>query len=704
MDDYDRDNFRRGTVVTLDLVEPGGSPYRHPRGYLYVISTSFDVENEQLVVELGCRLVLMALTEEIDELLSLIPVDLDVAQTTYQNCSASFASVGGYVYQDNQGALRTSLFFGADGNAGVEAGEWVSVLGVTTVSAGPLAGTGAIPDKIALSYQVPADGLNGDQRGRVDLTSTDSYYFLNYPASVYVRTNSDADPQNPNGTLGNINSVNTSPTVSSGSARGSSACGNTPGQPVDNGDDGKTVDSCNDGYSLKQSPLFVPAMRRENTKTVYDAVGAQVSYALRELRGPEIEANQQYFADKFAYCRSTWATACQPNGACPFDGLGEVLLGYSETTNFYGEANELIRTIVDTYSTVLSAAQPSDWRSGNVSGVPQDFNDSLNAAQMYRSERRDTTYYKEGNANVQDDVTYTSMASRGYGISAPLDALQGIKTRSVRRSTTIATVEVAPDRVNSSTTATKEMSTEIVLFTGRYKELPPEAGPYILEEQIPVPLLYDNQEFIDISVDLYADYITRFVKGDAFGLQIGESMRADVVSGWRPGQPFRYSDPSKNKLIALRMDATAWGVNKEEAAFVTNGIWIGFSDGTVTIPDNLVGNSLPDMGSGGQAPSPIVPPSVNGETSVDSGSFTFNVDVFLSFGSQAVAFGNDGIVPILPTDLDCDVSFTMTCFVSGAIVQAGGLLSPGSGGSISIDNAGSLITANATVISADLFS
>ena len=63
VDDYDKNSFRRGDIVILDVVEPGGLPYRHPRGYLHVISTSYDIEGQTLEVELGCRLVLIALTE-----------------------------------------------------------------------------------------------------------------------------------------------------------------------------------------------------------------------------------------------------------------------------------------------------------------------------------------------------------------------------------------------------------------------------------------------------------------------------------------------------------------------------------------------------------------------------------------------------------------------------------------------------------------
>ena len=701
VEDYDRDNFRRGTVVTLDLVEPGGSAYRHPRGYLYVIATSFDVESEQLIVDLGCRLVLMALTEQIDDLISIVPVDLDIAQTTYQNCSAAFSSLGQYVYQDNAGVLQTGEFFDGDSYQGVAAGEWVSVLGVTTTSVQPLAGTAPVPDSIALSYQVPTDGLNEDNRGKTETNSTDSYYFVRYPAVIYTRKNSDATASNPNGTLSNIDNVATGTTVSS--AR-SSSCGNTPEQPAGNGDDGTTNDSCNSGYELVQEPLYLPATRKEQAVTVYAAPGAQVSRIFSELRGPAIEANSQYYADKFAYCRSTWATACQPNGTCPYEGMEEMVLTYSETINYYGEANELVRSVVDNYASTLSAAQPSDWRSGNVGGIPQDFNQNLSTSDMYRAVRTDTTYYKEGSINVQRDDTYASLATRGTGIGGTLDALDGIKTTRIRRSATTATFEVAPDRINSSTTSTKEESTQIIMFTGRFKTPPLAAGPYILEEQIPVPLLFETRAEIDSAVDSYSNYLERFVKGDAFGLQLGGTMRGEIVSSWKPGVPFRYCDPSKNKILAMRMDATTWGVTTDESAFVTNGIWIGFSDGTLTEPDNLVGDSLPDMGSGTVPPAPVVPPSVDDENAVDSGSFSWVVDVFFNFTTEINDPGNDGIIPVLPADFSFNAYFTTTCFVSGLIVESGDLLTADADGSIPLNYAGSLVTVDATVVVADLFS
>lgn len=218
-----------------------------------------------------------------------------------------------------------------------------------------------------------------------------------------------------------------------------------------------------------------------------------------------------------------------------------------------------------------------------------------------------------------------------------------------------------------------------------------------------MPLLFDTQAEIDDAVDAYSNYIERFVKGDAFGLQIAESMRSDVYTNWRPGMPFRYADTARGKVLAMRMDATTWGVSPTESALVTNGMWIGDSNGTVTSPENLVGNSRPDMGGGGAPPGAIVPPSIDGETAVNSGAFAWNVDVHIMTQLVTPVYGNDGVVPTLPTDTTHNAYWTSTCFVEGIVVQAGDVLATSTNGSIPLDYKGSLLTATATIVTADLF-
>ncbi len=724
IEDYDRNNFKRGDQVILKMTSSSGSVLRHPRGLLYVVSTSYNAESEELAIELTCRLGLMSLTDSYDELLGIVPIQTDTAQSTFENCCSTFASTGSYVYQTNTGSLSTGKFFDGDGYSGVTAGQWVSVLGVTTNSVSALTGSGAIPDEIVLSYQVPVDEIASDNKGRIDTVETESYYFFSYPAVNYVRINSDATEENPNGTLENITEIVTTepPVASSGS------CGNAPpppkgdvGGPVGGENGGGNGNSCNQGYSLVQSPVFVPAIRRTSQKSVYDGPGGQLSTVESRVYGPRVEANGQYFSDDFAYCRQTWGDQCNPNGDCPRNGLDEIELGKTTTLYTYGAANELVQTVTDNFSTVLSAAKPSDWRAGNNNGRIQDFDSSLlSNSSLYLESRVITQYAIEDNVNVQTTTQFQSVTSRGVGISGgqSIDALSGIETKSIRRSATNTTLDIAPDIINSSTTSTETKQDTILLFAGRYKTPPVEAGPYVLEEQIPMPLLFDNQSSIDSVVSDYSNYLERFVKGDVFGLQIGEGMRDEVLNGWYPGMPFRYYDPSKVRVIAMRMDATAWGVSTEESAFVTNGVWIGFSNGAVTIPSNTVGNSTPDMtakssgvnpGIGGSdvanplPPAPEVPPSVEDETSVDSGAFAWNVDVRIYMESIAVTYGPDGVMGPAPEEEVLYPYFTTACYVSGSVVGPGQILAANVDGSIPIELLGQLIVGDATVVNLDLF-
>lgn len=694
VEDYDRDNFKRGTVVLLDLVGSDGTTYRHPRGYLYVISTSYKVEDEMLEVSLGCRLSLMNLTDEIDELLSIVPIPLDRAQETFSNCSASFSSASQYVYQDNQGVLQTGRFFENDKYDQAAAGEWVSLLGITALSASPLAGTSPIPDSIKLSYQVPEGDKASDQRGTTSSVSVISRYFLQYPATIYERKDSN-NTQN----LSSVSGVSASPSRTRASSK---SCGEPERVPESNEDD-----SCNEGYELVAAPYFAAATRYESQVTHYDGPAAQVSAVYQTITGPALEANPQYYSDLFSNCRSSWGTACRPNGnGCVAEGMVNTTLRETTTHNSYGPGGELATSIVTNYEPKLAAAQPFDWRSGIVDGIPQDFQ-RIDPSPMYRQSVVTSKYYKEGNTNVQITTTETSSASRGGGLRGSIDAKSGIKTSTERRSTSQATVDITPDLLNTPSTSTKEQSTDVVLFAGRYSLNPEEAGPYILEEQIPIPLLFDTSAEIETTVEDYSTYIEKFVKGDSFGMQIAEAMRPEIFNNWRPGMPFRYYDSSKDKLLAMRMDATVWGVTQDETALTTDGMFIGYSDGTVTVPQNLVGNSLPDMsgtGGGGTTPPPATrPPAIDDETSIDSGSFAWIVNVHLNFTTEVQDWGFDGIVPVLPADLNYNIHRTTTCFVAGAVWSAGSLLATDAGGSVPLGSGGTLVTVNAILVDSDLF-
>jgi len=705
IEDYDRNLFKRGTLVTLDVTEPGGAAYRHPRGYLYIISTSYNVESEQLDVVIGCQLSLAYLTDNAEAIFPLVPIHLDPAQKTVENCSASFASAGMVLYQDNQGDLVSRKFFGTDSSAGIEAGEWVSVLGESALSVSPLASGGAIPDKIKLSYQVPDGLLADDQLGKVDTTIETSQYFINYPATIWKR--------NPNPSPSGEGRLPDTIKTTQQQIPSSSGCGNTPTPPTiittEEVIPGETYTYllCSDEWTTDRANEYLPATRVSTSSTTYGAPGAQTSYQLQTVEGPEIEANSSYFADWYAFCVTTYGNACNPQGNCPYYGLNTQLLSKQETFYEYGEeANELVRTVQDTYQTILSAYTQEDYRSGIVGGVPQDFQQGLSAADgMYRQSRVITEYSQEGSSNVQLTTTYTSMTSRGLGPNsgASLDALDGIKTSVRRESTTTTTLDVRPDTVNTATTSTVEENTELILNTNSYVTPPSEAADYILDEAIPVPLLSETRSEIDTWVADYSEYLARFVKGDLYGLQLAESMRSEIVSNWYPGMPFRYADTSNNKISAMRMDACAWGVTQDEAIVVTNGIWLGFSSGTLNLGSNLVGNSRPDMS--GNTPTPPTPPALPPTIDNDlvGQSFEFVVNVELNLSSSVFTYTEGGVTKPNPTDLNALLEQTIVPYCTGFVVATGGLLATDGTGSIPVEYNGSIVTGTATVVDADLF-
>lgn len=706
IEDYDRNMFKRGAEVIIDITYPDGTTARHPRGLLYVISDSYDASSDQITVEIGCRLVLASITDEVADLIAICPLELDVTQQEYSNISAAFASLGQVVYQDNQGILQTREFFQGDNFAGVAAGEWVSILETTALSVSPLQGSGAIPDKINLQYQVPASVIASDRTGYVDTTVDESKYWAAFPGVVYERVIPSVTVS---GKASAVSSSSTSTNVRPTSS--SSACGNTTPPPPDTGGgDRKVVISCSDVYKAQRVTQYYAATRTQTTNTYYDAPGGQVSRIYSEIYGTALEANQQYYADRYSFCRSLYAVFCEVNGNCPMEGLEIIKLGYQTQDNYYGDANELVKTVQDTYVTTLSAAKADDWRTGIIFGDPQDFNRDLSVTDMYRSTRVITEYYKENNANVQFTTTYRSAVTRGAGIQAGIDAIDavnGIKTTNKRTSTTTATLDIAPDRVNTATTDTTDQSTEILLFIDRFQTPPSEAGEYAVDESIPMPLLYDNVEDINSAVTAYENYLTRFYKGDTFGLQIGEALRKDIADSWYVGMPFRYYDTTNGELSAMRMDACSWGVDQEGAAVVTNGIWIGKSDGTVTLPQNLVGNSSPDLGPGTPSPTPppaVVPPSVDNESTVDSGAMTFIVNVYFGTSFTMTPGGeNDGVVTTIPADLSYITNQGFISQVAGLVVEPGSLLSRDGNGGIPAVYTGNLLTEDAVVVNGDLF-
>lgn len=494
--------------------------------------------------------------------------------------------------------------------------------------------------------------------------------------------------------------------------------------------------SCNTGWTTIPAPEFVTANKTVVSTSEYKAIGGQISRTYEETRGPALEVNSQYFADDFSFCVRAFGYGCNTGGSCKYRGLNEIIQGTVETLYEYAEeSGELVKQTAIRRNTLLSAAQPFDWRSSIEGGMPVDFKMEYGEegflSNRYTAEVTITEYYKEAGKNIELTTTLVSPASRGIGINQPgeINATgpDGIKSTTKRFSTTTSTRPGRPDSANSLTVETVEKEVLILLDVGNTYTGPEVSGPYVIERQIPVPMLYDTQDEVDAAVESYSQYLQKFIKGDLYGVQVAESLRSEICDGWKPGMPFRYADTQNNKISALRMDACTWGVTQDESIVVTNGVWTGFSDGSLAVGDNLVGNSTPELppaspspspgpsptppsgGGGGQSggtptppPSPSPPPQIENDRVVQNYQFSISIEANLS--GYVTAPGNGQIPPDLSEeDRTYDIEECLIMFCEGSVVGTGDLLAVDRNGTMPSDEQAQLIIDGATIVVADVF-
>jgi hypothetical protein len=713
---YRRDSFKRGQTCILTVQKLDGSIVRHPRGLLYVMGSVYDASTGQTIIETGCELALTSLTDKYEYLLENVPWPLDPERSNLQSVGAGYLSAGRFLYMDNQGDLVDRLFFENDTETTTDSGSWVSVLGYTTVEVAPLTGAAPVPDVINLNYQEPLNDQAIEEPVKVDTSQEDSTYYITYPATVYVRvakTEGIPDDSRPSSSIGSI------------TGRPSSCGGTAPPTDYEQGESGVNegnlpVSNCSSNYSTQEQEVIVPGNRTQSQQSYYEGVGGQISLSESVTYVTSVDINSNYYADRYAYCRFTYGNDCDPGGGCPFFGSDTMSTENKTITNYLYDTDGSLKTqIVNDYRNLLSAARAADWRSGVVDGIPQGFREFPDTY-MYLASRSITDYSVEGNLSVEKTVRYESSASEGEGLGykagdsfdkivSNVDALNGRVFFTTRKSSSTSVDPSKPDTVAKISTAVKDLKSVIPVFEGRYTG-PSVSGPYSIDLAIPAPLLQPTQEERDEALSVYSVYALRSTKGDSLGLSITEMLRDEIIDTWTPNAAFRFADTESGEIIALRMNATSWTVGSGVCAFSTNGLWMGISNGTVSLPSNLVGNATPvfpppnqPVGAPLSSPDLVSPPSIENESNVDQGSVGYEVNVYWTWQVDATPVGNDGVVQSLEANEVLSSYNTVVCYCSGSIVQSGDLVSTVFNGSVPISYAGSLMTEDATIIIADLF-
>jgi hypothetical protein len=682
IEDYDKDFFARGRLVLIDVKNSDDTTVRHPRGYLYIVDSSYSPEERQLTLDVGCRLYLASLSDNIQDLLSQTEFEIPENQQDFSALNNAIQSEAKILWQDNQGNLQKDDFFEGDElGTSRAAGQWVSVLGQTTIEVSPLGQGRLVPDSIELTYtrEVGSD----EPFDKVDTTETTSNYFLTYPATVWVR-------RRPEDGLGGVSGAGASSTRPTG--RTSDICGDSPSVPPSSGGD----ETCSEGYTSEPSKVIDAVQSYEITNSYYEGPGGQLSLVESEKYGPAVELNSQYYADLYAFCVWGYGSACNPSGGCPYPGLAQVKQNYSVRKYEYGTGGQLVKTTLDEYLNKLNCAQPQDWRSGVKQAAGQlefsEFNE-VPTDQFFLARRTITTFEYFDNGTIQFERTLTSPcgSSTRPGISSGcIEATCGVETsqRRISRSTSVA--PEGPDRIGDGSfknTVTATISDQ--RYPDGYVTPPNETTPVIVTQQIPLPLTGTAQQ-AQSKAGRYLRYIRQIKEGDARGLRISEALRSEILTNWRPGMPFRYADTANSTVLALRMNACNWAMDQDECLVGTDGIYIGRSNGVVSIGSNVTGGEI----------------IVEDETAVNPPlplSEVIEVNMTLQC-LQSTGNANDGYGLVKrPVDQYIDHFFTFVCYVSGGLYAAGSLLAATDNGGVPITNGNVLVTTESVAVDPNLF-
>lgn len=586
--EYKKLLFKRGHLVTLDMQTAEGTTFRHPRGYLYVLTVSYNPSDNQTTVELGCRLALAELTDDITGI-PQGPIPLPEKQETFNNLSTYLAAQGSFVYQNNQGTLvLVSKYFNENPSA-----AFTSVLGETILNISPLSGSDVIPDALKINYTL---GLSDEQSYNVIYDTTTSRYEIEFPMKKIIRVPPENGVAGITGTLASSISINNS-TNCGGSI---SPTGNDPTQGRDN-----DTESCSSNFTIDESVQYISATNTSTSTTYNYGPAGQTSSVVQEVRGPVLEVQTSYFTDKYSYCIQKYQTACSPGGFCWPEGRGTVLQARQLTTNEFNSDGSIRRTTVENYKHILSAAQPSDWRAITLDTETgeerEEFNNILmdsyaNSNTLYLDSVQITDYILNSETiKKQVITTFTSQASRGMGIRYPykLDARSyGIKTVETKASVTLSLNPTNIDRaLDKSSVATEEYSSEfpIRLFGQRFVTPPSSTTPIVQQESFPIDLVEAESSFDEaqILVDNYGRYTKKWIQGQALGLRITESLRNSITSNWSPNKYFYYVDNISGEILGMHMDACSWAISSEGAVVTFGGVWRRSINGTY-VPGSAV--------------------------------------------------------------------------------------------------------------------
>ncbi|MFZ9995643.1 MAG: hypothetical protein ACO3GU_02265 [Pelagibacteraceae bacterium] len=563
--DYGKKKFQRGAVVTIDLTIDGVKR-RHPRGYLLILDSSYNQANRSTTINVGCSLTLFGITDNISSLKSYTSFTLP-EEATYSDLGNALQAERAFLWQNGQGQIQKRSFFGNDGlGSNKEAAAWVSVRDHTAIDSSPLGVGAVVPDTVLVTYTWLEDGeaeppLDEDDSGtRYEENISESFYWLEHPANLKQTQ-----------------------TVCSTDAAGQKTC------------------TTRDIFDGKRT---FSVTKNTTDRTYYGGPGGSTSQQISVTIGPAVELNGSYYAELYSY--EVARNDGNPSGI-ELRGLNSVTQQTQEKVYTYGPGGEVVQTVDRTYKNVLGAMTQSDWRASSTAayesadpeapttgGVQRGFLTSPPTGTYYLAQQVTTTWQYFDDRTVEETRTLTSSADcnnvgiypkDGERTLIALDATEnGVETIERRSSLSGIVNPSQPARIGDGDPAKVTKSATITNVSQRY----PITAAGSVTQELSVPYQQDSateNEAREVA-ESYATYYRDLLEGDSAGIRVAEAMRPEIFN-YYPGMPFTFYDRTAQKVIKLRMNASAWGITAQDAIVTTDGLFIGESDGTVTIGSNV---------------------------------------------------------------------------------------------------------------------
>jgi len=308
-----------------------------------------------------------------------------------------------------------------------------------------------------------------------------------------------------------------------------------------------------------------------------------------------------YYAELYAY-----RLARSGGKSARLEGLNTIVQNKRERTYEYGSGGEVLRTVEKQYRNMIGAMTQNDWRAGNSqtgevfdpedppTGANRGFLTSPPTSRMYLASQTTVTYQYFDDRTVEiTEQLQSSAQCNGVGIYPPSGgrSLQNINAdnngvKSVTKRTSMGGLlnpEQPPRNPGGRTTVSK--SAVYVDESRKYSST--SAGSIVLATTMPYTIPNATENELRALAANYAKVLRNQLEGDAAGIRVAETMRPEVLGSYYPGMPFSFYDRQKDQLIKLRMNATGWAIAPGQAIFATEGCFIGRSNGTVTIPENV---------------------------------------------------------------------------------------------------------------------